>query len=302
MTRFTGIWPAMVTPLTEDDHVNVAMARRLVDHFIAAGVGGLYVCGSTGEGVLLPLAERKLMAETVIEQTNGRRPVIVHVGATATADAVELAAHAEWAGADAVSAVPPFYYNVGWRGIEEHYQMIAAASSLPLYLYYIPRATGVTATAAEMWQLCQIDNVRGFKFTAYDMYLLERIMALSKGRLNIFSGPDELLLPMLTLGVDGAIGSTYNLLPTYCVGLYDAFQRGDLSDARQMQSRINRVIDVLHKYGGMPAVKAAMRLLDFDCGHCRRPLRRLDTDEVAALRADLEAVGFWEMAEPGSTQ
>ncbi len=299
MTRFTGVWPAMVTPLDDREHVNVAVVRRLVDHFIAAGVGGLYVCGSTGEGVLLPLAERKLMAETVIEQAGGRVPVVVHVGATATADAVELATHAGQVGADAVSAVPPFYYRVGLQGIKEHYQMIAAASPLPLYLYYIPIATGVTTTAEEMWELCQIHNVRGFKFTAYDMYLLEQIMSLSRGTLNIFSGPDELLLPMLTMGVDGAIGSTYNLLPAYCVGLYEAFQRGDLATARRMQSRINRVIDVLHKYGGMPAIKAAMRLLDFDCGYCRRPIRRLESEQVDALRADLEEVGFWELAGVG---
>ena len=295
MTRFTGVWPALVTPLTEDDHIDVAVTRRLVDHLIDAGIGGLYVCGGTGEGILLPQAERRLMAETTIEQANGRVPVIINVGATATADALALAAHAEDAGADGVAAVPPFYYKVGFQGIKEHYELIARASSLPLYLYYIPSTTGVTLTAGQMWELCQIPNVAGFKYSAFDMYLLEQILALSGGTLNVFSGPDQLFAPMLTVGVDGAIGTTYNLLPRHFVGIYEAFRAGDIDRARAMQSQANRVIDTFIKHGGLPAAKEMVRMLGFDCGYCRRPFRHLSADEVSALRADLDAIGFWDL-------
>jgi N-acetylneuraminate lyase len=291
------VWPALVTPLTKDDRINVAVTRRLVDHLIACEIGGLYVCGGTGEGVLLPSAQRQTMAETTIEQANGRVPVIVHVGATATADAIGLAQHAEQIGADGVAAVPPFYYRVGFRAIKEHYALIGAASSLPLYLYYIPGATGVTLTAGQMWELCQLPNVAGFKYTAFDMYLLEQILSLSKGALNVFSGPDQLFAPMLTVGVDGAVGTTYNLLPGHFVHIYQAFQRGDVTEARRLQSQANRVIDTFIQYGGLPAVKEIMRMLGYDCGYGRRPLGRLTADEVAALRADLGKVGFWELAE-----
>ena len=116
MTRFTGVWPALVTPLTEDDHIAVAATRRLVDHLIDAGIGGLYVCGGTGEGVLLPPAERKLMAETTIEQVSGRVPVIVHVGATATADARALAAHARTSVLTAWPQSRPFTTRSAFRG------------------------------------------------------------------------------------------------------------------------------------------------------------------------------------------
>ncbi len=295
MTRFTGVWPALVTPLTEDDHIDVAVTRLLVDHLIDSGIGGLYVCGGTGEGILLPPAERKLMAETTLEQANGRVPVIIHVGATATADALALAAHAEDVGADGVAAVPPFYYKVGFLGIREHYELIAGASSLPFYLYYIPSTTGVTLTAEQMWELCQIPNVAGFKYSAFDMYLLEQILSLGGGTLNVFSGPDQLFAPMLTVGVDGAIGTTYNLLPRHFVAIYEAFQAGDIDRARGLQSQANRVIDAFIKHGGLPAAKEMMRMLGFDCGYCRRPFRRLSADEVAALRADLDAIGFWDL-------
>jgi N-acetylneuraminate lyase len=295
MTRFSGIWPALITPLTEDDRINVAVTRRLVDHLIDAGIGGLYVCGGTGEGILLPSAERKTMAEATIEQVDGRVPVIVHVGATATADALELAVHAAQVGADAVAAIPPFYYKVGFQAIKEHYELIAAATSLPLYLYYIPSATGVTVTAAQMWELCQLPKVAGFKYSAFDLYVLEQILSLGGGTLNVFSGPDQLLAPMLTVGVDGAIGSTYNLLPRHFVALYNTFQAGDVAGARAMQSQANRLIDTFTRHGGLPAVKEMMRMLGFDCGYCRRPFRRLSADEVAALRADLNQIGFWDL-------
>lgn len=296
MTRFTGVWPALFTPLTEDERINVPVARKLIDHLIDAGIGGLYVCGGTGEGILLPPAERKRMAEVAIEQSGGRVPVIVHVGAPATADALTLAAHAEQIGADGVAAIPPFYYQVGFQGIIEHYELIASASSLPFYLYYIPSTTGVTLTAKQMWTLCQIPNVQGFKYSAFDMYLLEQILALGGGTLNVFSGPDQLLAPMLTVGVDGAIGTTYNLLPRHFVKLYETFRAGDMAGARVLQSQANRVIDTFIAHGGVPAAKEMMRMIGFDCGTCRRPFRRLNADEVAALRADLIKIDFWTLA------
>jgi N-acetylneuraminate lyase len=113
----------------------------------------------------------------------------------------------------------------------------------------------------------------------------------------VFSGPDQLFAPMLTVGVDGAIGTTYNLLPRHFCRIYEAFQRGDVDEARRLQSQANRVIDAFIRHGGLPAVKEMMRMLGYDCGYCRRPFRRLSEDEVAALRADLDRIGFWEIAD-----
>ncbi|MBN1643065.1 MAG: dihydrodipicolinate synthase family protein [Anaerolineae bacterium] len=296
MTRFSGVWPALFTPLTEHDELNVGVTRRLVDHLIEAEIGGLYVGGGTGEGVLLSLAVRMQLAEVVMEQVNGRVPVIVHVGALATADAVSLAKHAAQIGADGAAAIPPFYYSVGFRAIAEHYQLIASASSLPFFLYYIPSTTGVTLSAEQMWTLCQIPNVHGFKYSAFDLYLLEQILSLGGGALNVFCGPDQLFAPMLTVGVDAAIGTTYNLIPHHFVQIYRAFQSGDIASARALQSQANRLIDLFARHGGLPAAKEMMRMLGYDCGAYRRPFRPLDKDESAALRADLDRIGFWEMA------
>ena len=148
-----------------------------------------------------------------------------------------------------------------------------------------------------MWTLCQIPNVRGFKYSAFDMYLLEQILSLGGGTLNVFSGPDQLFTPMLAVGVDGAIGTTYNLIPHHFVRIFRAFRSGDVDGARVLQSQANRVIDTFIRHGGLPAAKEIVRMLGFDCGPMRRPFRPLDGEEVAALRADLDRIGFWELAQ-----
>jgi N-acetylneuraminate lyase len=293
--HFKGVWPALVTPLTPDDGIDVETTQRLVNDLIDKGVHGFYVCGGTGEGVLLPVAARRVMAETVIEQANGRVPVIVHVGAVSTAEAVELAAHAASVGADAVAAVPPFYYAVDFEAIKAHYQLIAGASDLPLYLYYIPGTTGVELTAGEMWELCQLSKVAGFKYSAFDLFKLERILALAEGSLNVFTGPDQLFMPCQMLGVDGAIGTTYNILPRHFLKLYEACQQGDISRARRLQSQANDVIETFIAYGGIPAVKEILGFLGYDVGHCRRPLGRLTPSQVESLHNDLASVNFWDL-------
>ena len=295
MTQFKGIWPALVTPLTEDDDIDVAATRQLLDYLIDAGVHGFYVCGGTGEGVLLSVEERKLMAETVIDHVNGKLPVIMHVGDIATANAMDLAAHAERAGADAVAAVPPFYYRPDFQAIKEHYAMIADASDLPLYLYYIPSTTGITLSAEQMWELCQMPKVAGFKYSDFDLYKLEQILGMGGGTLNVFSGPDQLFFPCQAVGVDGAVGSTYNILPRLFVKLYDACCRSDMPAARELQAQANRIIDAYVKYGGIPALKEILRLMGYDCGYCRRPLGRLTAAQIAGLSAELRDHGFWDL-------
>ena len=295
MTRFKGVWPALVTPLTENDGVDVAATRRLLDYLVDAGVHGFYVCGGTGEGVLLSVEERKLMAETVIDHVNGRVPIIMHVGAIATASAVDLARHAERAGADAIAAVPPFYYRPDFQAIKDHYAMITGASRLPCYLYYIPSTTGITLSAEQMWELCQMPNVAGFKYSDFDLYKLEQILAMGSGTLNVFSGPDQLFLPCQAVGVDGAVGSTYNILPKLFLELYDAFCRSDMRAARELQAQGNRIIDTYVKYGGIPALREILRQMGYDCGYCRRPLGRLSSDQVASMSAELRDHGFWDL-------
>ncbi len=289
---YSGIIPALLTPITADDQVDTSALGGLVEYLLASGVDGLYVCGSTGEGLLLTEAERRLVVETAVDIVARRVPVIVHVGALATPLSERLAGHARAAGADAVASIPPFYYGVGEQGIENHYRQIAqAAGGLPLYIYNIPDATHVRVTAGMVRRLSEQGTVRGLKYTSYDMLTLRDIIDTCPG-LNVFSGPDEMLLPFLVMGVHGGIGTTFNCVPRHVTELYAAYRAGDLPRAQTLQFQIDRIILVIAKYGVIPATKAAMRLRGIDCGKPRAPLASLGPEQYAQLAQELQTVGF----------
>jgi len=291
-----GIWPALVTPLTTAGEVDVGATERLIECLVAAGVRGLYVCGGTGEGVLLTASTRRDMARAVIAAVGGRVPVMVHVGSVNQDEAVALARDACAAGADAVSSVPPFYYGYRFGAIKAHYERLAAASEKPLYLYYVPAST-VSVSPEQLLELCAIEGVEGFKYTSHDLVYLTTVLAKRSEDTNIVSGPDELLLPCLALGVDGAIGTTYNLMPRLDVDIFESVQAGDLAVAQDLQRRANQVIDALRPYGVIPATKATLGLLGLAVGQASRPLSQLGGDELGDLERDLLAAGFFDLVD-----
>ena len=298
MERFSGVWPALVTPLKEDGSINVACVEALIEDFVAAGVGGIYVGGSTGEGVLLSVCQRKAIAEASIKAAAGRIPVMIHVGTADTATAVELAAHASKAGATAVSAVPPFYYQHGFKQSKAHYAAIIAASSVPMYAYHIPSATGTNMTEHEILELCAMDGVAGFKYTSQDLTVLERVLALrDPEKVNVMSGPDPLFLATYALGVDGCIGTTYNFQPRCYIDIKGAFDAGDLALARKLQRTASNIIEVLRKYGVMPGTKAALNLQGYDAGFCVPPFQRVEGATLDAFARDVDAAGLGWLRE-----
>jgi N-acetylneuraminate lyase len=289
---FSGVFPALLTPLTDQDGVDTAALCELTEFLLSRGVNGFYLCGSTGEGLLLTEQERCLVAETVVRQVRGRAPVVAHVGALATSVAERLAGHAREAGADAVASIPPFYYAVGRAGIEAHYRRIAQAAGLPLYLYNIPVATQVSLDVHLIRELLHDGVICGLKYTSYDQLGFREIVELCGDGLNLLAGPDEMLLPFLLMGAHGGIGTTYNLVPELFVELYAAWAASDVQKAKQVQYQIDRIILAIRSYGVVPAVKAAMRLRGIDCGGPRMPLVPLTAEQMEQLKCDLDAVGF----------
>ncbi len=298
MFKITGILPALLTAFDEEGNVNLRAMYDLIEWHISQGVSGFYILGSTGEGLLLSEAERRTVAEAVVRQVRGRVPVIVHVGAITTQMACSLAAHAQEVGADATSAIPPFYYNVGPEGIKQHYLRVAQASRLPFYIYNIPGATGVSVelnTVREL--LAAAPTLRGMKYTAYDFYTMRKFIELEGGRLNVVSGPDEMMIAGQAMGADGAIGTTENILPRLFVQAYNAFHAGDLVTAQALQAKINWVVSIFLSFPSHAAVKEIMRLLGFDLGSPRPPLLSLTDQQRVRLREMLEEIGFFQFAE-----
>ena len=299
MSGFRGIWPALVSPLNEDGTINAAVTEDLVSAQIAAGISGLYVCGSTGEGVLLSLAQRREMAEVAIAAARGRVPVMVHVGAINTEQAVDLAQHANLAGADAIAAIPPFYFGYPHQALRAHYAAIAeAAGGVPFYLYYIPRYTGNEMTPQQLADLCRMPGVAGIKFSYTDMIYFSQFMALRDPAVtNVLSGPDELHLTCAVLGAHGAVGTNYNFAPRLFVDIRGAYDNGDLATARDLQFRANRIIGVMLKYGAVPTTRAICQRLGFAVGSSVPPMPTLAGDAIKSLYQEMDDAGLPDLLE-----
>lgn len=291
---FTGIFPALLTPFTSDGEVDEAALRRLVDRMVEAGANGLYLCGSTGEGLLLREAERQMVAEIVIEHIDRRIPAIIHVGALATDTSERLARHARKIGAAAVASIPPFYFNVGPAGIVQHYRSISQAADLPTFFYNIPDATAFNLNSDLASRLFKQGVIQGIKYTSYDLLNLRSIIDACGPELVVFAGPDEMLLPILVMGATGGIGATYNCAPELFIGIFRAWEAGDLLEARSLQYEADRLVRAMAPFGIISAAKAVMRLLGLDCGNPRPPLLPLTSEQADTLRHDLQAAGLFE--------
>ena len=212
-----GIWPAFLTPFAEDGTLAFAAAEALTDLFARQGMGGLYVGGSTGQWVSLTPEERMALVDCVVKASAGRIPVMVHVGATTTGDAVRLARHAAEVGAAAVSAVAPIYYQHPADVIFEHYRRIGEATDLPLYVYHLSIGNQISLGPKEYTRrLLELPNIAGMKITDRDLYVFGLIHAYAGDRLRLFSGADEVMAHAVLSGAIGAIGTFYNLWGPAC--------------------------------------------------------------------------------------
>ncbi len=281
---FSGILPAVVTPLNEDGDFLPAAFERLCEFLFTAGVDGLYVCGQTGEGLQQSPEQRRRVVELAVRLTPPGKLVMAHIGAPSTPLAVELARHAEQAGVHALSSLPP----PGAYSMEEvrgYYGALAAATSLPLVVYYYPVFAANPKSLDDLLSVCEIPNVAGLKFTSTDLYLLSQ---LKHHEVVVFNGYDEILVAGLLMGADGGIGSFYNVVPQWFVQLYRAARHGDWALARDWQIRINQIISIGLRYPVHAAVKEMLRWMGLDCGVCMLPRRRLTPEERAELHHALE--------------
>lgn len=297
----TGLLAATFTPMDGAGAVRLDPIDRMARAFADAGLTGVFVCGSSGEGISLTIDERRAVAERWVEA--GRETglhVIVHVGCLCLADAAALAAHAESIGADGVSAVPPSYFRPETIDglIDAGARVAEAAPETPFYAYYIPSRTGITLPMDEYLEKApdRIPNLAGLKYTDPDLmgYLL--CVNACGGRYIVRYGADQMALPALAVGATSFIGSTYNLMAPVYRRVIEAFEAGDLAAARAAQDKANRSTRALLRSGGLTACKEALNFLGFEVGPPRAPLEPLSKDASERLRAELDKVGFFEEA------
>ena len=293
MQTFQGAWPALVTPYTADNQVDVAAINALVDALLDKRVDGFYLCGSTGQGIYQSAAERKVVTETALRRIDGRVPAIVHVGCQALVDATELAAHAQQHGAAGVSSIIPAGFG-DLASVSRYYAAVAAAAPTLPFLPYL--FTSSLDAVALIQAIGDIPNLAGSKYTGPNMYEFKRIVESRKGSWSIFSGMDEQCVFAAMCGSCGNIGSTLNLMPGVYRQIHQSYRDGDVLRARDLQVRVNRATETLIAFGFMGALYAALGLLGVDCGAPRLPAQPLAAQQRDALAAALEAVDFFELA------
>ena len=296
--RLAGLIAATYTPLDSDGAFNASQVAPLVEYLIDAGVSGLYVCGSTGEGMSLSTDERKAVLETFVDATDGRLPVIAQVGHNSLAEARQLAVHAQQFGANAISATCPSYFKVSDVAtlVACMAELAAGAPELPFYYYHIPALTGSALDIVEFLKRggdC-IPNLVGLKYTDTKLHEFQQCLEFGDGCIDVVWGCDEMLLGALATGTLAAIGSTYNIAAPLYRSIISAFERGDLPEARRLQSLSVRMIRTLMRFPFHPAMKSVLGMLGYNVGGCRLPQGRLSDEDVATLRIELEAIGFFE--------
>ncbi len=292
-----GFVAAPFAPMNRDGSIHTALIERYAAHLAANGVVGVFVNGTTGEGYSLSLKERKAIAEAWMAAGSPPFRVMVHVGAESGSDARELAAHARSIGAAAVGAMGPVFFKsdvdglVGWCR-----EVAAAAPDLPFYYYHIPAMNGTTGPFIDLLHRCiaEIPTFRGVKYTHDDLVEYRHCLELSGGRLDLFFGRDEILLPALSLGARSMVGSTYNYAMALHGELAARFASGDLTGAQDAQAKVMRLVRLLDRHGGgLVCGKALMRGVGLDLGPCRLPNRTLSEEETADVVAAATQIGVF---------
>lgn len=289
-----GTLPALCTPF-DDSGRELAIDRvaPLVGALIDAGSSGLFVCGGTGEGAAMSVAERKSMAATTASAVAGAVPLILQVGATSTENAVELAHHASSLPIDAVASVAPVDAPNDLRAAVDHYAAIGAATDLPFYVYWLARTADQNVTAAQYLEAMRaVPNFAGIKFTDTNFYLFQQLVDLSEGQLNLITGPDEMCVAGMVMGSDAAIGTTYNVMPKRYVEMRRAFEAGDIRRAMDCQVEANRIISTFIKHGVLASVKALLGWRNLPVGPTRPPNQPLTAEGESHLRRDLDQLGL----------
>ncbi|MDB4884221.1 MAG: dihydrodipicolinate synthetase [Gemmatimonadetes bacterium] len=294
-TSLRGILPATITPFDDSERFAPAVFERLLERLYGAGVHGIYVCGSTGEGMLQPLAQRQAIVETAVACTPRDRHVVVHVGAASLEEALALSSHAAKAGAHAISSLPPLAGRFSFSEVLAYYDALARGSDLPLLVYYFPEVSASITTTDQLETLCALPNVIGLKFTDFDLFRMAQVRGAGR---SIFNGRDEVLAAGLLMGADGGIGTFYNLVPELFVDIHAAAGAGRWEEARTLQERVNALIALTLRFPVFPAVKQMLAWSGLDCGACLPPRTRLDEEQQRLLSVSLVEAGFLELVAP----
>jgi N-acetylneuraminate lyase len=282
MNKYTGIFPALVTPYKSNGKINEQSLQKIIRMNLEKGVKGFYVGGSTAEAFLLSIDERKYILDIVAQECKGKCTLISHIGCIGTDQAIELGKHSEALGFDAISSIPPFYYKFSFEEIKNYYFDIVNHVNLPMIIYNFPAFSGVSFNINNIKEFVEDKRFIGIKHTSYDLYQLEQMLKIDE-RLTVFNGHDEVFLGSLAMGAKSAIGSTYNFMAEKFIQIDKLYKESKMEEAHAVQVKANEIIEALIKVGVFQGVKYALELEGIECNGVRKPFRSLTEEDKKIL-------------------
>ena len=293
MAIFTGAGVAIITPFHEDGSINYDQLKKLVDYHCENGTDSIVICGTTGESATMTEEEHLECIKRTIDFTAGRIPVIAGTGSNCTATAVELSREAAKAGADGLLVVTPYYNKATQKGLIEHYKAIAREADAPIIMYSVASRTGCNIEPATVAALVkEVDNIVGVKEASGNISQVAKIMQLTQGDIDLYSGNDDQIVPVLSLGGKGVISVLSNVAPDAAHDICEKYFEGDVKGSAELQLKALPLIDQLFCEVNPIPVKKAMQLMGIDCGPLRMPLTEISPEHEKNLAQAMKDFGI----------
>lgn len=293
MAIFTGAGVAIVTPMKENGEVNYEAFAKLIEFQIENKTDAIIVCGTTGEASTLSHEEHLDCIRFCAKQVNGRIPVIAGTGSNCTETAVYLSQEAEKAGVDGLLVVTPYYNKATQNGLYEHFKMIADSVKLPIILYNVPSRTGCNMAPATIVRLCkEVENIVGVKEASGNISQVAKLMSIADGCVDVYSGNDDQIVPLLSLGGKGVISVLSNIAPKQTHDICELYFNGKVEESCKEQLRAIELVDALFCEVNPIPVKKAVNLLGYEAGSLRRPLTEMEDANAAKLEKAMKDYGL----------
>lgn len=293
MTLFEGAGVALVTPFKENGEVNYEKLEEIVEEQIAGGTDAIIACGTTGEASTMTHEEHLDVIEYICRVTKKRIPVVAGTGSNCTETAVYLSAEAEKRGADGLLLVSPYYNKATQKGLMAHFTAVADAVKIPVILYNIPGRTGVTIKPETIAALCKdVDNIVGVKEASGNFSAIATLMSLSDGKVDLYSGNDDQIVPLLSLGGKGVISVLSNVAPRQTHDIYASYFAGDVKTSASLQLKAIPLITELFSEVNPIPVKAAMNMMGKGVGPLRMPLTEMEPQNQEKLKKAMADYGI----------
>ena len=293
MSIFTGAGVAIVTPFNEDESINYDKLDELIDYHCANGTDSIVICGTTGESATMTEEEHAECVRFTIERAKGRIPVIAGTGSNCTRTAIELSKDAAEHGADGLLLVTPYYNKATQAGLIAHYTAVAKEVKTPIIMYSVASRTGCNIEPATVAELVKnVDNIVGVKEASGNISQVAKIMSLTDGNIDLYSGNDDQIVPLLSLGAKGVISVLSNVAPQETHDICAKFFEGDEAGSAALQLKAIPLIEQLFCEVNPIPVKKAMALMGKDCGPLRMPLTELTPEHEKALAQAMKDFGI----------